>query len=296
MDSDWIANRVQLPSERKSGWGPNASFVYAQGAAIIDYLTSMAQSVGVVFVNDLAYVTKASIENKLLQLLSGDIPFDALINTSFIQSPASRLLGTGADYTFHSNTVITVGVGFEGALGLDFHWAYNDVRHEVHRITNLGEYSADNAPPGCSSLMFEIPVSMTYPGKLATYLMRKMEVAEWPSVRFDLLDKKDVDWLLTDSGLSYLVGNRDRVATTVAMAFTGYPIPTAACRPAVRAIKQKFMPMDLYSIGRWGSHGYFNMEHIAAEAALMPKLLAGDDSVIDDYLDSSFYYGKHTTA
>jgi hypothetical protein len=69
----------------------------------------------------------------------------------------------------------------------------------------------------------------------------------------------------------------------------GYPVPTRGIRARIAMMKKVLMDKRLYSIGRWGSHAYFNADHCVDEARNVAAVINGEGNM-SQYLWSSHYY------
>jgi hypothetical protein len=74
----------------------------------------------------------------------------------------------------------------------------------------------------------------------------------------------------------------------------GYPIPLFGIRKSVAEIKESLREKQIVVAGRWGSWGYFNIEHCIMDADVASRAYSlyddEPDRYITDYLYSSFYY------
>lgn len=257
MDTDWMINRVKLPTQDpQPTWGPNQTFLYVPGSKIVDALQPK------LWVED--RVVRIDIKNKCVTLLNSDstIDFDILISTLPIETlcllSGQRRPQAGLPY----NHVLSVGIMLDRKIEADFSWIYCDLASPAHRITLLSRYFPGNATDDRDSLLVEFP----YRGQAVDF--------------YPELDKI-------------------RRAFEAKIAFTwvrhtlGYPIPRMSARYFVQQWKKQ-LPDYVYSIGRWGSHAYYNIEHICHEAEATARLILGDATIddIDDYTWGKFYYGS----
>lgn len=283
MSSDWIASRVQTPREAKPGWGPNASFIYAPGDRIVSQLTASLMHLGVTMLRKI--VKHVDLQHKVayLGVAGGQLAYNHLIDTTgMFMKPFVR-----------TNRVVTLGVGLDQKLPLDFHWLYANIAKRAHRVTLLSRYHPANAPADCDSLIIEYPYWShrdlpVYAQRLTTDL--------YDEPRWNMLNSADAALALHDLGIPILRGidRRNIIAGLVSDA-RGYPVPTMGARRMVSNIKHVLDMNDVFSCGRWGSHGYFNVDHCFTDAKATVEYSdhrRADSEGADHYFHASFYYQR----
>jgi protoporphyrinogen oxidase len=279
MDSDWVAGRVQRPSEQKQGWGPNAKFIYAPGDQIIRTLQLRASKQDITFLSH--KVAHVDIAQHLLHTEAGaTVHYAKLFDTTrLFTAPYGR-----------ANRIATVGVGLDHMIDADFNWVYTNLGVSAHRVTLLSRYHPSNAPEGKDSVIVEYPyASMSdLPGFLQkTTMLTNHHAMAW-------LDREAAADAVSSLGIKELahVGT-DQVATAVVMDAIGYPVPTRGIRRVISELKSFLQNYDVYLAGRWGSHGYFNLDHCYsdARAAVGFACFGGPDDG-EEYFRSSFYYAQ----
>lgn len=277
MDFDWVDGRVKRPSESKSNWGMNSSFYYARGSAIADVM------LGRVLANNSSIVegTMVSVSEKehTVTFVDGENnPAEVEYNRMFCTSPYFLP-------TLKRNSVVSIGIGLKHKLDFpEFDWLYCNVRSFVHRVTLLSRYAEGLAPEGCDSLLLEIPTF--YFNQLNDAVIGITYQLGTPESR--LSKAKNI---LIGAGFSPKLVEAMDISTVWGDITPGYPVPTVGSRDEVAKMKSFLSPNDIYLTGRWGAHGYFNLQHIFADADATVKYASGLGND-DDYLNSSFYYKK----
>jgi protoporphyrinogen oxidase len=290
MDVDWIKNRVKLPAPHSGEgkkWGPNATFLYAQGTSItLNLIRDVNKSGGSIIHGK---VDGVDLERKRL-LVSNvkntrHIEYETLFWTLPI-SKLSPLVGISSS-AFLMNHVLSVGIGFRDILPYDFHWAYFDVKLSPHRVTLLSRYHPRNSPNGKDSLLIEYPhrwPDYPLPRLFAPSLQMRTDYTTNEAVHRNVGAK-----VLENANLDI----KPQLIEVVSVGNApGYPIPTKGIRGIVAETKKRLIPHSIYTAGRWGSWGYFNIDHCFkdAQAAIGWSVTALEDEY-DEYLYSRFYYG-----
>jgi len=292
MASDWINTRVKQPMEDKKDWGPNALFQYAPGRNIIKVLKEMAKEQGAKFIS--ADITGFSLQDKELlgaYPTSGSrvrVGYDTLYWTLPL-----RMLASEVDIDpsqFMSNRVRTIGIGFHDSfIHNHFHWGYGDLKSPIHRITWLSRYHPSLAPEGKDSLLLEMMYRLPdkLPPPFAVGGIRCDNTL--PHIDNTLIHRGAAVRALYAAGFKSLKAHH--ILTAVMGDTMGYPIPTLGIRHLVARTKRLLLEHDVITAGRWGSWGYFNLQHCLADA------LCAAHNVFDDrweptqeYLYSTFYY------
>lgn len=291
MDVDWIKNRVKLPAPQsgtREKWGPNATFLYAQGTSITLNLIKAANEAGASIVH--GKIDDVDLERKRLLVSNMQkaryIEYERLYWTLPLKKIAPHV-GISSS-AFLMNHVLSVGLGFRDILPYNFHWAYFDVSLSPHRVTLLSGYHPKNSPNGKDSLLIEYPYrwpDYPLPRFFAPSLQMKtdyvMNEQVHRGVGVKVLENAELD--IKPQMLEVAsVGNAP-----------GYPIPTRGIRKIVAETKRRLIPHGIYTAGRWGSWGYFNIDHCFkdAENAVAWAAVAGEDE-LEEYLYARFYYGS----
>jgi protoporphyrinogen oxidase len=276
MDFDWTEGRVKAPTELKEKWGMNSDFWYAKGSDITSKLMRDAIEHGALVAN--GFVTDVNQSAHILTVYSSDGQFTSI--------KYSQLFDTaGLFLTLRRNKVLTIGVGLNHMLDRDFDWIYPKFgeNQPVHRVTLLSRYGDDMTPTlKEDSLLLEIP-HMSF-GSLDP-LSRE--------IVFSKSDKQSatlVKQLLLNAG--FTDAERYDIATVWRAKTSGYPIPTIGHRHTVGEAKFKLLSRDIFLCGRWGSHGYFNLQHIYQD--VQATMQAESGSYFSNYLHSNFYYKDGT--
>jgi len=300
MSSDWVKDRVKTPQEKKDKWGPNAIFLYAPGTQIIGKLkerTFGGSSPRVELLR--GKVDEVDIARKRVYIVpetghASWIDYDVLFWTGKLKK-LSPQVGISAD-AFLYNRVLSLGIGLMDvveAFGIEpFHWAYFDVRDIPHRVTLLSFYHHDMAPPGKDSLLVEFPVRWGYrdmPTWVAPILFSQRNFVEHEATHRNMP-------LRALQGTNIRLRKQDIDTCHVGMV-DGYPIQTIGLRQIVAETKRRLMFHGVYTAGRWGSWGYFNINHCFADAEAAVNVAAQPiETNIENYLHARFYYAKESKA
>jgi hypothetical protein len=272
MDLDWTEGRVKAPTESKEKWGMNSDFWYAKGSDITGKLMNDAIAHGALIANGL--VTDVNQETHLLKVRKVDGQY------TFVRY--HRLFDTsGIFLTLRRNRMLTIGIGLNHMLDRDFDWIYPKFgeNQPVHRVTLLSRYG-DGMTPTLKedSLLLEIPyMSLGYLDPLS----RAIVFSQTDEQLKDLSRQMLMNAGFTDAG-------RYSIATVWRAKTSGYPIPTIGHRNTVSEAKFKLFSKNIFLCGRWGSHGYFNLQHIYQDVRATMQAESG--SYFSDYLNSNFYY------
>lgn len=265
MDVDWIDGRVQRVTEKNVNWGSNSSFWYAQGNDIIDVLQEKA---GPQLEYIEGYVHHIDVEGKAVHYNKGHETHDIEYENLFVTTPYFL--------PFHRrNRILTIGIGLNKRLPLDFHWLYNNLSFRVHRTTLLSRYHPKNAPEGCDSLLMEIPY---YPHGFEQ--SKAVRLQQW----LEAQNPRTAGYqMICEAGLRDAVEMND-IEVLWTHNSPGYPVPTLGSRREVAVIKTLLMPKQIYLLGRFGNHLYANLEHLYSEV----------DSVLESTVDAENYvYSRH---
>lgn len=282
MSFDWIDGRIKLPAEKDENWGMNASFAYAPGPNIV--LALLKRTTGVDLVN--AEILDINHTEHYVLTSVGSFKYKNLFDTT--GKAFDRYVGRKE---LLRNYVLSVGLGFEKQLPFDFHWAYGKIGAQVHRITLLSRYHPSLAPAGSDSLLLEIPIRDIFELRGESRLLVSDAIDETSKISIALK-------LVEAAGLATAKEIESYMPTTFfSRVSRGYPIPTIGARKLVAEQKYRMAKRNAYSLGRWGSHGYFNLQHLVADVDATMKLFEAQDQIetiipsyFPEYFFGSFYY------
>lgn len=276
MSVDWITGRVPLMIEKSMRWGSNSSFYYAPGNSILEVLQNRLTDV-TILVN--LKLTSIDIQNKVARVdmstpylapYHGEIQYENLFDTSGF---VLNMLRANLPY----NHVFTIGIGLNKMIDDDFHWWYNGTNNQspIHRITLLSRYYDGMAPIGVDSLLVEIPhmthhsgdeiVASDYHGEENILMIMSM----LREAKFHFIEEKDIE-------------------EVTVIKSKGYPIPIISHREKVAQARRNMMQNNIYLVGRWGAHGYYNLDHNISDAIYARNASLG--LTLDDYLWANYYY------
>lgn len=292
MDADWIANRVKLPSEKKESWGPNAEFWYAPSADIINTMVIEANEAGAEIWSGFK-VEELNLRKKQIRFkpTKGSKPemieYKVLYWTLPIRDLAIKI-GI-SPFAFRSNNILAVGIGLRDILPWDhFNWAYFDVELRPHRMTLLGRYHPKMSPNGKDSLLIEFPYAGPHwpePDFASKRFFGQPEYAKSIAVHRNVAMRALDEAMIFDIEARY-------VEVAMMSKTLGYPIPTIGIRNIVAEAKIRLLKDSVFTAGRWGSWGYFNLDHCFADArAAVGASITMCEEEIEEYLYSRFYYG-----
>lgn len=270
MDTDWVMGRVPLMKDIQSFWGPNSSFYYARGEDILEFLLNRMTEVKIY--TD-TWVTKVDKPNKIAYVecrepavYKGIIEYENLFDTS-------GLLLSSMVQLPH-NYVTSIGIGLNKKIDEDFHWWYNGINASpIHRITLLSRYHPKMAPSGCDSLLLEIPRRSWM--NEGSYVEQKGEAKT-----------SGVLSILRDAGFLFI--DEKDVEETIVIESKGYPIPVIGHRAKVAKARRKMEKQSIFLVGRWGAHGYYNLDHVIRDAHQARLSSLGMES--EDYYWANYYY------
>lgn len=269
MSADWTVGRVALMSEKEERWGSNSSFYYAMGKDLISTMEFRSSVKGTVKMRR-AKIVSINIDRKEVLLRSESGWEEVIQYETLIDTTGMVLDMTGVHLPF--NKVITIGVGLNMKIDDDFHWWYNGINGSpIHRVTLLSRYHEGLAPFGADSLLVEIPVPY---GK-----------------QMDIFPNDVVD-LLRKAKFPHSIGSRD-IEEISMLETKGYPIPVLGHRTKIANVRRSMAPHGVFLAGRWGAHGYYNLDHIIKDASETARAIR--DGVTDDYLWANYYYKERRT-
>jgi len=264
MDFDWINGRIELPSEKSDKlWGMNSSFYYAPGYKVVEVMKTRTDHVSYIKGFGSWDPHKNHVVNYMFETKYGPQMGEIEYENLFVTTPqlANKFGASG----MLANRILCIGVGLNRDLPLSFNWIYADLSSIVHRVTLLSRYYRGMAPDGCDSLLIEIPAA---------------------TATIDLsVSKESVAKMLTDIGITITAADIETLWVAYGL---GYPIQTLGLRKTVAALKAELMPRNIWLCGRWGSWGYWNLQHIFQDVDATMNAVNGED--VPPYLTSSFYY------
>ncbi|MFC1497332.1 protoporphyrinogen/coproporphyrinogen oxidase [Verrucomicrobiota bacterium] len=265
LSADWLGDRVARPdldrikrqcATRKvlDKWGPNRSFRYplfGGTGAIWNSLASMLPASRMHFGTS---VTSINTEDKRLQLSTGEIVnYDFLVSTM----PLDQLVDMAGLNSLHEQAGLLmytsswiIGVGVKGPIpkwASSLTWLYfPDQEDPFYRVTVLSNYSPENAPSGCYSLLAEIS-----------------ESSKKPVVSTTLVSE-----CLTRLKACGLIEKENSICSTwMKRVEYGYPVPGIQRDAALSVLLPALAEKDVYSRGRFGAWKYEvgNMDHSYAQ-------------------------------
>lgn len=145
------------------------------------------------------------------------------------------------------NSVATVLIGLEGDAPRPYSWLYlpHPENGRCNRITYLSNYSTENAPPGCISVLAEV----TYPGR--------------SDLRVDDSFVRDVVNSLDANGML----DKRKVCTTASRKLKyAYAVYDLGSEKRIATIMDYFEQIGLSSVGRFARFSYINVDHAIGEA------------------------------
>jgi hypothetical protein len=275
LSKDWIYGRIKLPAENDEKWGANAQFAYAPGYRIVSSMLERIKSCDIVR----GRAVEIDYAEHCVYTTAGSFKYANLFDTTGLaledEVASKRLL---------QNYVAVIGIGFNKPLPFDFHWGYGKLGQPVHRITMLSRYHAENAPHWGDSLLLEIPV---------------ISPDQLPDTVKIMLGKTPTCWhfkaaldLIEAAGLSTAEElNACRPEVMFTKLTRAYPVPILGARQIVARQKAMLLEHNVYTLGRWGSHGYFNLQHLVEDVDATLDVFQNRVSDLDHpYFTGSFYY------
>lgn len=283
MDCDWIWGRVKLPSEKKEKWGPNADFWYAPGVDIVNFVAREAREMGAAIYQGTALEVDQWNKTLLAYIDNKTVLFDF---DWLIWTPHLSFLMKGSHLP--TNRVRTIGIGLNEQIELerDFTWYYPDLSEAEHRVTHLSKYHPSLAPYGHSSFIIEVPYHAVEASLLPKYLQ-----SSW--VPKDYTERSDASKVVALEAINNVglgrVSSINAIESVHMGDAMGYPIPRMGVRKYVAGAKELLFKDHILPAGRWGSHGYFNIDHCMDDAELAVSQI-GETKISYDYQWSTFYY------
>jgi protoporphyrinogen oxidase len=286
MSHDWITNRVKRTFERSKDWGPNAMFQYAPSKDITTVMQRRALDAGAGFRNgriidvdlEKQEITYRAVSVRKRQTIKYDRLFWTLPITWF-----APMVGVSSNQ-FISNSIQTVGVGLKAPLDMNhFNWMYGNISSPVHRVTWLSRYHPSLAPDGKDSLIFELPYRVSDIPPRRELSMGNIEIHA-PYHYIKDLNGSEAYGIIKLAGFTEYIKYIDIEVAQLGVT-KGYPVPTVNLRNVVSVVKQRLLKYQIKTVGRWGSWGYFNIDHCMNDAVVAVE---GNE---EDYLYSRHYYG-----
>ena len=277
MSFSWVAERVSAVDLKKilesvvkntkdTQWGPNNQFKFPLHGGTGGLFEKI-----VPFIKDHLFLNKEAVSintaKKEISFSDGSKErYDALISTmplnEFIRCSDLHGLEEAADSLRYSS-VLAVGVGLKGETPSDKTWLYfPESDCPFYRVTYFSNYSPNNAPEGCWSLLTEVSHSEYKHEDKGTIVEKVIEG-------------------LKNTGL--ITSKMEIVDTYVFDAKHAYPTPTLGRDAALAAIQSKLMELDIYSRGRFGAWMYEtgNMDHSVMQGVeAVNKILLGADEMV----------------
>lgn len=276
MDKDWIAERVPVVDFKKVleniifdrddvSWGPNAQFKFPLSGGTGDLFKRFVPYIK----NHLKLnkeVVRIDVEGKIIYFKDGGKEnYDILVNTTplnkFVLNSNLENLKKDTQELEYTSALI-VGIGLKGKVPKELKtkcWMYfPEDNTPSHRVTVFSNYSPNNAPEGCWSLMAEIPYS-----------------------RHKEINKKDiVNEVVEGMKRTQLIDNQDKtISHWILDAEYTYPIPTLGRDGVLKKIQEELMDRDIFSRGRFGAWRYEigNMDHSVMQGVEIVNKLILDE-------------------
>lgn len=285
MDSNWVIGRVSTASAGTKNWGPNSSFRWASGDTLLRQM--MFQSPKLIGVSGVLKAIRSDSGGHTVYASStppgiaqAAFKCDAILSTI----PLNILLDTVptdvAGWRFPYNYVTTYGVTTNVAhSGRDFTWVYSDLRSAVHRVTNFSRYTGEEAMVG--KYLFEMPhAASTYHSGIDT--------------RAQEMDPLSLPYPITQA-MRALGIDPGAVVHAARKTHMGYPVPTIDIQAEVAICKHELAKQNIFLAGRWGSHGYFNVDHTCNDALAASEAMVSwfdKRSLPSTYTLTSHYYER----
>lgn len=275
MDKDWIAERVPIVDFKKVleniildrddvSWGPNAQFKFPLSGGTGDLFKRF-----VPYIKDHLRLNKEIVKidakDKIIYFKDKEKEnYDILINTmplnKFILSSNLESLKKDAQKLEYTSALI-VGIGLKGKVPKELKtkcWMYfPEDDTSFYRVTVFSNYSPNNAPKGCWSLMAEVAYS-----------------------NYKEINKKNIiNEIIQEMKKAQLIDSQNKVISqwSLDVEYT-YPIPTLGRDRALKKIQGELMKRDIFSRGRFGAWKYEvgNMDHSVMQGVgIIDRLLLG---------------------
>lgn len=292
MDCDWTAGRVSLPKDSTSQWGPNNYFRWTPGDVIMDQvrfhdpklkvINGEVRSVYPITDKRVAVEVRTS-SYESISTLRTMYNVDHVFSTMPIEDLTNMVCGTTfSPRPLLRNVVTSYGLCLNKRYPFNFSWVYPDVASRVHRVTLISRYDDPNC--AVDRLLLEVPSPAT------------LKTKTFPPSHVSMLSREIIN-VLDALGIDESEVVRSRVCT-----HDGYPVPVQGHRDIVAGMKVFLRDSGIYSCGRWGSHGYYNVDHVLDDVDACVKMFeldkgktsADDTTIEENYYTASFYYAKAT--
>lgn len=274
MDKDWIAERVPIVNFKKVleniildrddvSWGPNAQFKFPLSGGtgdlfkrfvpyIKDHLKLNKEIVKIDAKDKIIYFKDKEKEN--YDILINTMPLEKFIfnsNLKNLKKDIKRLKYTSA---------LIVGIGLKGKVPKELKtkcWMYfPEDETPFYRVTVFSNYSPNNAPKECWSLMAEVAYS-----------------------NYKEINKNIIDEVIKGMKKTQLINNQDKITSQWSLeAEYAYPIPTLNRDETLKKIQGELIKRDIFSRGRFGAWKYEigNMDHSVMQGVeIVNKLILG---------------------
>ncbi len=284
MSSDWIGERVarvDLEEVAKNmiykkcdvSWGPNNMFRFPLRGGTGEIWHRLAGDLPTERIMLNSEVVRVSTERNIVELASGgQVEYDRLISTIplevLIACADTKELDSVVQGLRHSS-VHVVGLGIEGAPPgeiSDFCWMYFPENNcPFYRATLFSNYSPQNAPDRCWSLMLETS-----------------ETPRKPVTEDDIV----ADCIDGCRACNLLLNDADVVSTWHRKVEYGYPTPTKDRDDRLASILSQLEARNIYSRGRFGAWQYEvgNMDHSYMQGVdIANRVLRGTDETVVRY-------------
>lgn len=276
MDKDWIAERVSVVDFKKVleniildrddvSWGPNAQFEFPLSGGTGDLFRRFVPYIkGHLKLNK--EIVRIDAKNKIISFKDNkEENYDILINTmplnKFVFNSNLKNLKKDVKRLEYTSALI-VGIGLKGKVPKELKikcWMYfPEDDTPFYRVTVFSNYSPNNAPKGCWSLMAEVAYSS-----------------------YKKINKKNIiNKVIKGMKKTQLINNQDKIISKWSLEVKyAYPIPTLGRNGALKKIQGELIKRDIFSRGRFGAWKYEigNMDHSVIQGVeVVNKLILGE--------------------
>jgi protoporphyrinogen oxidase len=284
LSSDWVAERIPVPDPVRMrsalatnvgddvNWGPNKQFSYPLHGGT----GSTWRKIASLFSDRCDYrerVVAVNLSKRRLRLSSGrELTWDVLISSVPLDAFCALCEDITNDTLTASRRLLhsachVVGIGLRGHVPADLSdttWMYFPGASAYYRVTVLSNYSPNNAPSGCWSLMAEV-----------------CETRFRPLPDGDLFDRVVAD-LRTDR---LIPSDVDIISRWRYSAEYGYPTPSVDRDDILRRIMPELEAHGVYSRGRFGGWKYevSNQDHCFMQGVeVVDRILAINEETVYD--------------
>lgn len=281
MDAGWIAARVSTIDLRKilrniilgkddSSWGPNSAFSYPLVGGTGGLFEKMSRCLGTNLHLSEKVVGIDSSNNEVLFESGRRTSFDRLVSSLPVTEMLDMLEPCPEEIRdcrkkFLSNRGIMTGIGISKDCPSRKNWIYfPEKKYPFYRVTYLSNYSPNNAPAGCFSLLSEITVGNG----------NSMD----PSQAVE----KSIDGLVAAGFLE--PADRARIVSTwIHEIDYSLPVPFLGRNALLGKINDFLESREIYSRGRFGAWKYEigNMDHsVLMGMETIDRLLSGSEETV----------------